>query len=107
MEIHIPGQQTIRYTTEEFPLADLDKFRAIIGDGRARVSVTADVGIKDFGTGASSSCTIVLTCNQDAQTINQAATLAAEAARHYAHSNRQLAEDELRMALEQRQQTSR
>lgn len=104
MEIHVPGHETVRYTSEEFPVAQLDDFQRLIGDGRARVSVTSDVGIKDFGTGASASCTIVLTCNQDASTLNQAAQLAANVSRFYAQQNRQYAEDELKMLLEQRQQ---
>lgn len=39
------------------------------GNAGARVAVTSDFSMKDFGNGASGSVTISLDCNQDDQTI--------------------------------------
>lgn len=108
MEIVIKGQPTIYYASEEIPpMANPDDFQAIVGDGRARVQVTTDVGIKEFGTGASASVSIALTCNQDARTIERAVQLAAETARGYANENRLRAETELRQIMEQNGQVRR
>ena len=41
----------------------------VVGNGGARVAVTADFGMKDFGNGPSGSVTISLSCNQDDATI--------------------------------------
>lgn len=41
----------------------------VLGNGQARVAVTADFGMKDFGNGPSGSVTISLSCNQDDATI--------------------------------------
>jgi len=71
----------------QVPKELMDAYQQIIGDSKARVAVGADFAVKDFGTGAGASVTVSLSCNQDAQTINQAITLAAtlaqQAAAHY------------------------
>jgi hypothetical protein len=103
LEIVVPGSPTIYYRSEEIPEHLMDEFQEIVGDGRARVSVTNDVGIKEFGTGASASVTIVLTCNQDTRTIERAVALAGETARGYALQYRQQAENELQVIMQERQ----
>lgn len=99
MQIVIPGQPAINYTSDEVPVSIQDMYTRIIGDGKAKVAVTVDVGIKDFGTGVSSSCTVVLTCNQDQRTIQEAADLAGAFARDYAKENRERADMELQQLL--------
>ena len=39
------------------------------GNGGARIAVTTDFGMKDFGNGASGSVTISMDCNQDDKTM--------------------------------------
>lgn len=68
----------------EVPKELMDAYQELIGDGKARVAVSAGVGIKDFGTGADASVTVSLTCNQDQQTINKAIGLAAQTAQQAA-----------------------
>lgn len=80
----------------------MDEIKALIGDANARISVSADFGIKDYGTGASAMCTVSLTCNQDTQTMERTAQIAGELARGYAQEQRQLAENELTQILAQR-----
>jgi uncharacterized protein YggE len=80
----------------------MDEIKQLIGDGQARVTVSADFGIKDFGTGASAMCSVSLTCGQDTQTIEKAAKLAGDMARDIAQEQRQRAEQELQAILSQR-----
>jgi len=105
MEINQDGFPTIRFDTDEVPMSIQDAYVRVAGDGKARVSVTVDVGIKDFGTGVSSSCTVSLSCNQDQGTIQEAAQLAGDFARDFAKENRERADIELRQLMEERSQT--
>ncbi len=82
--ITTPGQADIIIETQEFPVTAQDQFSALAGDGKARVAVTVDMGIKDYGSGVSTSCTVSLTCNQDQQTLTQAAYLAEGFAKWFA-----------------------
>ena len=103
MTLDIKGSPPINYTfSGDVPKEVMDAYEAVVGNGLARVSVSADMGIKDFGTGASAMVTISLTCNQDQATIDKAVELAAELARGYAMENRQRAENELAPILEQK-----
>jgi hypothetical protein len=105
MTLSVKGSPDINYTfTGEVPKELMDAYEQVVGNGLSRVSVSADMGIKDFGTGASAMVTITLTCNQDQNTIDRAVTLAAELARGYAMENRQRAENELAPILEQKRQ---
>ena len=79
----------------------------IIGNGLARVTVSADFGIKDFGTGASAMCSVSLTCNQDVTTIERAAKIAGDLARDLAQEQRQNAENELQGIIAGRTQGGR
>lgn len=45
---------------------------ALVGDGKARISVSCDMSAKDFGNGAGVNVAISVSCNQDEATINQA-----------------------------------
>lgn len=68
----------------EVPKEVMDAYQQLIGDGKARVAVSADFAVKDFGTGAGASVTVSLSCNQDQQTINAAINLAAQTAQQAA-----------------------
>lgn len=104
MEIEQHGFPTVRFSSEEVPMAVQDMYTEIVGDGKARVTVTVDVGIKDFGTGVSSSCTVSLTCNQDIKTVERAAALAGDFARDFAKENRERADIELQQLIQERSQ---
>jgi hypothetical protein len=57
-----------------------DKFKQLLGDGGARVSMTLNerMGGSHGYSGVSTSVTVTLTCNQSEKTIRQAADLAFE-----------------------------
>lgn len=101
------GQPDVHFTfTGEVPQNIMDNFQQIIGDGKSRVSVSVDMGIKEFGTGASGMVTVSLTCNQDEQTVARAVQLAGSAAKWYAANYRNEAEQEVNKILEDRKQRS-
>lgn len=103
MTLDVKGQPSIHYTfTGELPKEVMDAYEQVVGNGLARVSVSADMGIKEFGTGASAMVSVSLTCNQDSKTIEQAVELASALARGYAMENRQRAENELAPILQQK-----
>ena len=103
MSLELKGQPAIHYTfTEDPPKELMDAYEQVAGNGLARVTVSTDMGIKDFGTGAGSMVTISLTCNQDQQTLQTAVGLAGQMARWYTKENRQLAENELNVIVEQK-----
>ena len=80
----------------------MDEIKQLIGDGNARVTISADFGIKDYGTGASAMASVSLTCNQDQQTIERAARIAGDLARDFAQEQRARAEQELEALISQR-----
>lgn len=59
-----------------------DQYRGIVGDGKARVSVSRDISEKDFGQGGSIGINITLTCDQSENGLNWAAYLASEFAKN-------------------------
>lgn len=105
--LEIVDKQSGTVVTEQsqMPLEDIpnmDEITKLVGDGLARVTVSADFGIKDFGTGASAMCSVSLTCNQDDKTIERAAQIAGSLARDIAQEQRQRAENELQAIITQR-----
>jgi hypothetical protein len=95
--------------TQSFQLDDriprniMDEIKALIGDGNAKVTVGADFGISDYGTGAKASAFVTLTCGQDTASIERAASIAGDLARDIAQEQRQRAENELQTILAARQ----
>ncbi len=89
---------------EEVPKEIMDNFESIVGNAHGRVSVSVDMGIKDFGTGAGSMVTVSLAFNQDETTFARAALLAGGAAKWYANNFRQDAEVELNKIVAERKQ---
>jgi hypothetical protein len=99
--ITIPGKPDVTYTfSEEVPKEIMDAYEQVVGNGLARVTVSADMSLKDYGNGASSMCSVTLTCNQDEQTIQRAVGLAAGLANYYAKQNRAAAENELKASVQ-------
>lgn len=103
MTVELKGSPTINLTYEgDVPKELMDEYQSLVGNGLAKVSVSADMGIKDFGTGAGSMVTVSLTCNQDQQTIQKALSLAGHVSRWFVKENRQIAENELNGIIEQK-----
>jgi hypothetical protein len=59
----------------EMPPEQQDRLQAILGDEKARVVVARDLGEKDFGNGGSVFVSVSLACDQDLNTVYQAAQL--------------------------------
>ena len=54
-------QETISEVAQsDIPEEFMSEFKALLGDGKAHVSVSADMSIKDFGTGAGAMVTVSL-----------------------------------------------
>ena len=103
MTLEVKGQPAIHYTfTGDLPKEVMDAYEQVVGNGLAKVSVSADMGIKEFGTGASAMVSITLTCNQDEKTLDTAVLLASNLARGLAMENRQRAENELAPLIQQK-----
>lgn len=89
----------------ETPKEIMDQFKQLIGDANASISVSTDMGVKKFGSGASAMVTVSLTCGQDQATINAAMELASQCGRYYAKLYSQQAESELRTLLQSQGRT--
>jgi hypothetical protein len=75
-------KQTVTYTyTGEVPKELMDAYKQVLGNAAAKVSVSADMGAKEFGNGASATVFVTLSCDQNQETILQAIELAGAMAR--------------------------
>lgn len=92
--------EVIRYNYEGgVPQEIMDAYQQVLGDASARVSVSADFAVKDFGTGTGTMVSVSLSCNQDQQTLLQAINLAGDMARWAAKQEFTKAEVELKQLL--------
>ncbi len=60
-----------------------DRFKSLVGDGLAKVTVSKDLGEKDFGSGGGVVVSVTLTCDQSESGINSAIALANEVATNH------------------------
>lgn len=60
-----------------------DQYKAVIGDGLARVSVGRDLSESDYGSGCKAFVSVSLVCDQSASAINYAVSLADQMATFY------------------------
>ena len=103
MTLEVKGSPAVHYIYDgEVPKELMDAYEAVVGNGLSKVSVASDMGIKEFGTGASSMVSVTLTCNQDEKTLETALGLAGTLARGWALENRQRAENELAPLIQQK-----
>lgn len=101
LQVEIKDQPPVAFIYEGEPPRELmDQYQQLIGDANASVSVSTDMGVKKFGSGASAMVTVTLTCNQDQNTVNAAVQLAAATGRYYVKAFQQQAESELRAMLQ-------
>lgn len=54
----------------------LDFYKSLVGDGKARITVSKEVSESDFGKGGKTMVSISLTCDQSANAINGAVAVA-------------------------------
>jgi hypothetical protein len=101
-DLNIHEGANFQVLQNEVPRHIMDEIAKIAGDGKAKVSVSTDFGIKDFGTGTSAMCTVSLTCNQDEASIDKAIGIAGELARSYALEQRAQSEIAFNTLLDQR-----
>lgn len=94
----VTTQQNLTFNGEK-PKELMDSFKNVIGDGQASVSVSTDISLKSFGNGVSAMVSVSLTCDQSVEGINQAAVLAAQAARHFAKQFQSEAEMDLKSTM--------
>ena len=101
IEINLKTGQRISYirNTSEIPKELMDSYQQILGDGKARVTVSADMGTKEYGRGVSVMVSVSLSCNQDGQTIANAIAMAGNFARGYLTQQHQAAEQEYQKTL--------
>lgn len=89
------GKQTHRHLyVGDIPGEIMDFYQEVVGNGLARVGVTADMADKEYGKGVSCSVYLSLTCNQDQNTINRAAQMASSFALYYVKSQVEAARKE-------------
>lgn len=99
-QFEIGGKITPFVYTGPVPKELMDAFEALIGDGKAGVTVSSDVSLKKFGNGAGGMVTVSLTCGQNQTTIHNAMELAAQASRFYVQKFQTETETELRKNLQ-------
>lgn len=68
-EIVLNKQPTTDIFEGDVPMEVQDYAKQVLGDGNARMSVSADYGMKSFGNGAGGGVTVSMSCNQDVQTM--------------------------------------
>lgn len=73
----------------------MDQYKEIVGNALARVTVSADMAIKEFGTGVGVMVSVTLSCNQDQETIERGIDLGGQIVRGYCEEQYNLAEKEL------------
>lgn len=92
---YVIGKDSLRETYEgEVPKEMADYSQQVMGNGQARVAMTADMSFKDYGNGVSVSVTLSLSCNQDDQTINQVVGMLGTWSREYCKQQLAIAQDE-------------
>lgn len=78
----------------DLPEKYMDIYEKLKGDGSSKVTVAADLALKDFGSGAGAMVSVTLSCGQDAKSIEEAIDLAGKLAREYCVEQHKLAEQE-------------
>lgn len=86
---------------EGLPEGWMDAYQQVVGDGKGSITIGTDMGLKDFGNGATATVFVKLTCDQSEAGLNRAAELATNLAVHYADQARMKAEAKLQEAVTQ------
>ena len=65
------NKQIVDIGQTEIPENYMLDARKLVGDGLARITVSADMALKEFGSGAGAMVSVSLTCGQDQDTIEK------------------------------------
>jgi len=76
MSARIAGERFVYEGEAKMSQAQQDYYQSLIGDGKARVSVSRDESEKDFGNGGGIGVTVTLTCGQTQEQVQAAIQLA-------------------------------
>jgi hypothetical protein len=80
----VPGEHFLYEGEVQFlDQQQLDTYKALIGDGKSRVTVSKELSESDFGKGGKTMVSISLTCDQSYQTLNGAITIADQLATYW------------------------
>lgn len=100
--ININGSTKETYTHEgDVPEELMSAYAKVIGDGNAKVTISCDVSMKDYGSGSSSMAAVTLTCGQTEAQIREAQELAKGLAMEFAYKNSLAAKDMYKGLLQQ------
>jgi hypothetical protein len=78
----------------EVPKAMADYAQQVVGNGQARVAISADMSFKDYGNGVNVAVTLSLSCNQDDASINNVVQTLGVWTREYCKQQLELARAE-------------
>lgn len=78
----------------------VDRIEKVLGDANARVSVSGNIGVSDYGNKASASVTVTLTCNQQEGDIVEAHGIAKEIMERFLDEDQRTMEGMLAQALD-------
>lgn len=88
LDARIAGEKFIFTGEAQMSQAQQDYYQTLLGDGKARVSVSRDEAEKDYGNGGGVGVTVTLSCGQTQDQVNGAIGLAFQladgAVKHYA-----------------------
>ena len=99
------GKKTIIDVAQtDLPEEYMDQYKQILGNAQAKVSVGADMALKEFGSGAGAHVSVTLSCDQSQDVIETAIDLAGKIARAYCVEQQKQAEQELLASQAQKQQ---
>jgi hypothetical protein len=96
------GQRSIDRFVGEPPGELMDAYQAVVGDGKAEVSVGVDMGTKEYGNGVSTWVSCKLACGQDLNSMSTAVDLAGQFARHFARQQYDAADAEFQKMTNQK-----
>lgn len=86
--VKLEGKPEETFTYEgDVPESIMDAYRKIAGDGLAKVSVSMDISMKDYGSGGSAMAAVTLTCGQSEDEIREAQEMARSLASEFAYKN--------------------
>lgn len=101
-EIVIDKQSTRDTYEGEVPEEIMAFAESVIGNGQARVAVSCDMGLKDFGNGSGAGVTISVSCNQDDQTIANVTRTLGQYTRFYVQEQLKAADEEFQKVYYQK-----
>lgn len=86
--VKVQGKPEETFTYEgDIPESIMDAYKKVLGDGLAKVSVSMDISMKDYGSGGSAMAAVTLTCGQSEDEIREAQEMARALALEFVYKN--------------------